>query len=261
MLALLDTSEALDVCAMELGHPVKQLLTPLTGFIRQKEHDEFAIDNGCFKRFERQRFFGLLNRENEHRHLCKFVTVPDVVGEALRTMELFEHFHHKMTGWPLALVAQNGLENMRIPWDSIQAIFIGGTDKNDGNGDWKMSNAARGIVRTAQTLGRWVHVGRVNGPERFYQCLNDWQVDSVDGTGISRYSHMREKIKNYNPTSLQIDLALGVDESSAPELSRSPIAEIATAITTETGTSANVLPDDQWEALPDTMTPSTSGIA
>ena len=52
MKALLDTSEAIDVCAMELGCEVEQLLTPLSRFLRQKPHHEFAIDNGAFSGFK-----------------------------------------------------------------------------------------------------------------------------------------------------------------------------------------------------------------
>ena len=70
MIVLLDTSEALDVCAVELGMPrgqVKQLLTPLTGFLRQKESDEFAIDNGAYAGFDRNRFLSLLERERDRK--------------------------------------------------------------------------------------------------------------------------------------------------------------------------------------------------
>ena len=42
----------------------------------------------------------------------------------------------------------------------------------------------------AQALGKWVHVGRVNHAER-WQHFEELGVDSVDGTGLSRYSRMR----------------------------------------------------------------------
>ena len=91
MIVLLDTSEALDICAMELGCAVKQLVTPLTGIhSRQKEHDEFAIDNGAFAGFQRDKFLSLLERENVAKHLCRFVVVPDVVGDARRTGRSFQ---------------------------------------------------------------------------------------------------------------------------------------------------------------------------
>ena len=196
MIVLLDTSEALDVCANELGvgrGQVKQLLTPASAFNRQKEHDEFAIDNGAFAGFRRAPFLRLLERENDARHLCKFVAVPDVVGSALRTHELFDYWKYKLPGWPLAFVAQNGQERHSIPWKHVQTLFIGGTNKHDGHGDWKLSYHAVECIRCAQGMGKWVHVGRVNTPARF-EYFEKLGVDSIDGQGLSQYTHMREAI-------------------------------------------------------------------
>lgn len=41
------------------------------------------------------------------------------------------------------LVAQDGLERLRIPWNSFDALFIGGTT------EWKLGAAARAIARDA----------------------------------------------------------------------------------------------------------------
>lgn len=184
---MLDTSEDLDVCAAELGCDVAQLLTPLTRFTRQKEHGVFGIDNGCFKRFDESAFLALLEREREARHLCKFVCCPDVVGSAIRTLEIFDSYRRKLSGWPVALVAQDGQENMPIPWHSIDAVFIGGST------EWKDGPHAAAIVRAAKILGKWVHVGRVNTPGRFekFEALG---ADSIDGSGLARYSWMRQRI-------------------------------------------------------------------
>lgn len=187
MRVLLDTSEALDVCAAELGCAVEQLVTPLTGFTRQKEHHEFAIDNGAFAGFRRDKFLSILEREKSGQHLCRFVVVPDIVGDARRTAESFNHWKHKLTGWPLALAAQDGLENHSIPWEQISAIFIGGST------GWKLGQHAKAVIRCAQAIGKYVHVGRVNTPGRF-EYFESLGVDSIDGTGLSRYTHMREKI-------------------------------------------------------------------
>lgn len=42
-------------------------------------------------------------------------------------------------------------------------------------------------------MEKWVHVGRVNTPGRFerFEMLG---AHSIDGTGLSRYSWMRERI-------------------------------------------------------------------
>lgn len=189
MRVLLDTSEALDICAMELGCEVQQLVTPLTGFLRQKEHDEFAIDNGAFSGFRRDKFMSILARESEAKHRCRFVVVPDIVADARRTEEAFEYWKYKLSGWPLALAAQDGVENRTIPWKAIQAIFIGGSTA------WKLGDHAKAVIRCAQAIGKYVHVGRVNSPGRF-EYFESLGVDSIDGTGLSRYTHMREKIWN-----------------------------------------------------------------
>lgn len=128
MIALLDTSEDLAVCSEQLGAPVEQLLTPLTRFKRRGcSRTKFAIDNGSFSGFRSGEFKGLLLRENNARSQCRFVAVPDVVASARRTLEVFDHWKYTLSGWPLALVAQDGLEDMTIPWAQIEAIFIGGS--------------------------------------------------------------------------------------------------------------------------------------
>ncbi len=191
MIALLDTSEDLAVCASELGCEVGQLFTPLTRFSRQREDGISAADNGCFKGFREVEFLALLERERPYRHLFKFVCVPDIVASAIRTLEIFDIYRHKLAGWPIALVMQDGQENLPIPWHELSAVFIGGSTA------WKDGQHAAAIVRTAKILGKWVHVGRVNTPERWdhFEALG---VDSVDGSGLARYSWMRERIRDRN---------------------------------------------------------------
>lgn len=189
MIALLDTSEDLTVAQSELGCAVEQLLTPLTGFTRQNPDAHFAIDNGAFSGFKVDRFLSLLDREQESKKLCRFVSVPDVVGSARRTLEVFDHWRYKLTGWKLALVAQDGQEDLDIPWCGIEAIFIGGTTK------WKLSQSAADVVWAAKAIGKWVHAGRINSPARF-EYFERLGADSIDGSGLARYSHMRERIYN-----------------------------------------------------------------
>ncbi len=187
MIVLLDTSERLDVCQAELGVQVEQLFTPLTRFSAQKPEQKFAIDNGAFARFDMAAFLSLLDAHRERKHLCRFVALPDVVGSARRTLEAFHHWNGRVTGWPKALVAQDGLEDFEIPWFDIDAVFIGGSTA------WKLSKAAADVIRAAKLMGKWVHAGRVNTPARF-EYFEELGADSIDGTGLSRYSHMRERI-------------------------------------------------------------------
>ena len=187
MLVLLDTSQNLDTCACELGCEVEQLLTPLTRFNLQRPDARFAIDNGAFAGFKSQAFDSLLEREKHHRKNCIFVAVPDVVGSAIRTLEVFEYWHTRMIGWPLALVAQDGQQERHIPWWGLQAIFIGGST------EFKLSKHAAQVIYAAKAMNKWVHVGRVNTPGRF-EYFEELGADSIDGTGLSRYSWMREAI-------------------------------------------------------------------
>jgi|ERR1051326_3161656 hypothetical protein len=186
MIALLDTSEDLDVCAAELDMQVGQLITPLTEFANRG--GTFAIDNGAFSNFDSRKFLRLLERNKAHRDKCIFVAAPDVVGSARRTLEVFHHWFPKLHGWPIALVAQDGQEDLPIPWHAIEAVFIGGSTQ------FKLSPAAAQIVKAAKAIGKWVHIGRVNTPERFDYFLS-LGADSIDGSGIARYSHMRRELK------------------------------------------------------------------
>ena len=198
MLALLDTNEDLDVCAGEIGADVGQLLTPLTRFRLRDPLKPWAIDNGAFARFDAKAFHALLAREDHHKANCLFVTVPDVVASARRTLEVFDQWKDRLQGWKLALACQDGQEDLPIPWDDIGAVFIGGSTT------FKVSPQAAQIIKAAQALDKWVHVGRVNDPIR-WEHFDELGVDSCDGTGIARYTHMREAIaKRDNQGRLEI---------------------------------------------------------
>lgn len=176
----------------KMGSPLVmgQLLTPLTGY--SDAGLPYAIDNGAFSGFPAEKFARLLRRQDNRKDDCLFVTCPDVVGSAQRTLELFKLRRKWIPeGWKVALVAQDGLENLEIPWGELDAIFIGGQDP------WKDSKSAQDIVKTAKILGVWVHVGRVNTSRRF-QLFDSLGADSCDGSGIARYDEMLEIIERRN---------------------------------------------------------------
>lgn len=162
-----------------------QLLTPLTRY--SNAGGVFAIDNGAFSGFNRDGFAALLKREIPNRDRCLFVTVPDVVAAGRRTLEIWKYRHSIVKDWPLALVAQDGMEDLEIPWNELTAIFIGGGDP------WKDSKAAIDIVKTAKTLGKHVHVGRVNTIKRF-KLFAAVGADTCDGSGVAMYDHMLDDI-------------------------------------------------------------------
>jgi len=180
-----------------------QLLTPLTRRLNWNGGC-FAVDNGAFSRFESVYFANILKRERERREDCLFVVVPDVVGSARRTLELWQHRQQWVpAGWPRALVAQDGQEHLPVPWDEIQCLFIGGGDP------WKDSRAAQDLVRTAKILGKHVHVGRVNSVERF-ELFSKLGADTCDGSGVSKYDHMLRNIEQACNREPEPELELGV---------------------------------------------------
>ncbi len=171
-----------------------QLLTPLTGYARWS--DNFAVDNGAFTKFRVERFAALLERESAFKSDCLFVAVPDVVGSARRTREIWKYRDDMVPrGWPLAYVCQDGSEDIGIPWDECQAVFIGGSTH------WKMSEHASAIVKAAKVLGKHVHIGRVNTRRRWKHFAH-LGADTCDGSGISRYDWMLERIAAKEPPTL-----------------------------------------------------------
>jgi hypothetical protein len=184
MKVLLDCSPAkITEYRTRYGEDFWQLRTPLTAY-RRCEGVPYALDNGCFARFERTAWLRLISEAYDDAPV--FATMPDIVGSAIRTAELFDAFYRTANGIPLALVLQDGIENVRIPWDRISAVFVGGSDA------FKFSIAAFNAARTAKMLGKWVHVGRINTAAR----VRNWSelADSIDGSGISRFDHMLEDV-------------------------------------------------------------------
>jgi len=163
-----------------------QLLTPLTRYAIG-EHP-FGIDNGAFTRFDSAAFTRLLDRAQPHRDRCLFVAMPDVVGNGRRTLEVFGDWADRCAAWPVALVAQDGIEGLDIPWSQFAAIFIGGST------GWKMSQAAADICKAAIIANKHIHVGRVNTPARYahFQRLG---AHTCDGSGVSRFSWMLDRIR------------------------------------------------------------------
>jgi len=159
-----------------------QLQTPLTR--NALAGVPYGLDNGCFSGELPNAWFKQLEDAEEHRPV--FVCLPDVVGSARRTLDLFEYFEHRTNAVPRALVLQDGIGDASIPWDKISAVFIGGSDS------FKISPEAIQAAKCAKMLGKWVHVGRVNGIKRAENWLGI--ADSIDGSGISKYDHMLEKI-------------------------------------------------------------------
>lgn len=167
-----------------------QLRTPLTQHAMAGV--PYGLDNGCFSVFDKSRWRTLLQEADDAA--CNFenpvppvfVALPDIVGDATRTLDLFEAFKVETNGLPRALVLQDGIGNHRIPWEDIAAVFVGGSDR------FKESQESLNCCRAAKMLDKWVHVGRVNTFRRASRWLG--LADSIDGSGMSRFDDRLEEV-------------------------------------------------------------------
>ena len=206
MKLLIDTSPANLSALIKEELVLGQLITPLTGY--SDAGLPYGIDNGAFSRFDRKSFSRILERQDNAVDRCLFVAIPDIVGNARRTLEIWnQRYILCPPKWPMALVAQDGMENFNIPWEEMKAIFIGGST------NWKDSKCVVDIVKTAKTLGVHVHVGRVNTLPR-YKHFASIGADTCDGSGIARFSHMLEELKE------------GLKKDPIPELFDNVLQEI-----------------------------------
>ena len=162
--------------------PLWQLRTPLTG--NKLTGRPYGLDNGCFTTFNFKVWQRMIKEADATP--AKFVCLPDIVGDARRTLELFDQFSEMTIGLPRALVLQDGIGNFSIPWDELSGVFVGGSDA------FKIAPECINACKTAKILNKWVHVGRVNTIDR----LSNWMTlgDSIDGSGISKYDHMLEAV-------------------------------------------------------------------
>jgi hypothetical protein len=143
----------------------------------------WAMDNGCFTPDGYpgdDGYLQLLQRLVEHRPRCLFVAVPDVVGDGPATLARFPTMAGRIraAGWPVALVAQDGMTPDQVPWDDLEWLFVGGSTA------WKLGADARLLIVEAKRRGKRVHVGRVNSGRRFaaFAALG---CDTADGTFLS----------------------------------------------------------------------------
>lgn len=166
------------------GSGFGRLLSPRQ-FARAEDTAEagipWAADNDCFQRLDARAYKRML-RAVTGVDGCLFLVLPDVVGDALATAERWAQWYPvaKLSGQPLALVAQDGLTVKSCPWGAFDVLFVGGTTS------WKLGLDAMRLVAAAKDRGLWVHMGRVNSRRRF-DYARAIGCDSVDGTKFSKW--------------------------------------------------------------------------
>ena len=144
---------------------------------------EWCADNGCFGKGypgDAKWLAWLASYSDEQISRCRFATAPDVVGDAAATLERSLPFLPKIRalGYPAAFVAQDGIEDTRIPWAEFDALFIGGST------EFKLGHQAWRAAVNAKARGKWVHMGRVNSQKRL-EYAAAIGCDSADGTYLT----------------------------------------------------------------------------
>lgn len=163
------------------------IVTPATGY-RVDGLPIWAADNACGPGPNGnacnypgdEKWAAWLAKLAPHAGQCLFAAVPDVVGDAAATMDRFAQLAHvpRALGYPVALVAQNGLELLPVPWDQFEVLFIGGDDA------WKLGLECAEIVREATARGKRKHMGRVNGGPR-WRYADGINCDTADGKCVN----------------------------------------------------------------------------
>lgn len=142
----------------------------------------WCADNGCFGKGYPgdEKWLAWLTKHAVDAGTCSFATAPDVVGDAAATLDRSAPWLSRIRelGYPAALVGQDGLEDLEVPWDTFDVFFIGGTT------EWKLGAAVRRLVHEAKSRGKKVHMGRVNSYRR-YRYAEAIGCDSVDGTFLA----------------------------------------------------------------------------
>jgi hypothetical protein len=148
----------------------------------------WAADNGRFSKpqmYSDAKYLAWLTKRLPYVESCLFATAPDVVGDAQATLDMSRPMLPRIRalGYKAALVAQDGLEALDVPWDEFDCLFVGGTTA------WKLSEHAYSLVAEANRRGKWTHMGRVNSWVRF-RAAAAAGYDSADGT-VLRFDPQR----------------------------------------------------------------------
>ncbi len=148
------------------------LLISPDGWRKPPYYMPYALDNGCFTGWKPKEFMGMLYKARTIKNKPLWVVVPDVVGDAEATLNLWHEWKTRVQsfGFPLAFACQDGIEPKDVPLDA-ECAFIGGTT------DWKIKNAHR-----FKGVCNLLHIGRVNSLVRL-KWAHRIGADSIDGTG------------------------------------------------------------------------------
>lgn len=211
------------VRAMLPEHPALGiLLTPADGNVAPPPKTVWGADNSVLTKsgFDDAMFRQFLARIRG-RDDCKFVAAPDhveriegqIVGDAEKTLALWSKWRPIIRdhGLTPALVLQDGMATVDVPWLEVGAVFVGGSVR------YKLSEAAGAIVAEANRRRLWTHMGRVNSARRILYAMA-MGCRSVDGSGFSSWS------KTHLPWALKVarQIPLGLQVRAQPPAEKGP---------------------------------------
>lgn len=167
------------------AHPdIGFMLTPNMGNKPDLTSTVWGADTGCYspsgdKGFDLDRYVAFLRINGKYRITNLFATAPDVVGSATETWERSRTVLPiiRELGYHASLVAQCGIHVEEIVWDAFDVLFIGGCTP------FKLSIETARLCERARSLGKRVHMGRVNSLRRMYIAAA-MGCHSVDGTYV-----------------------------------------------------------------------------
>jgi hypothetical protein len=108
-----------------------QIVTPASGN-RVIPDVDWCADNAAYSGAYPgdEKFLAWLSARSAHAGRCAFAAAPDVVGDAAatlsRSMPMLDRI--RALGYPVAVVAQDGLEHLAVPWAAFDVLFLGFTD-------------------------------------------------------------------------------------------------------------------------------------
>lgn len=164
--------------AMSAGR-LGRVCTPAGG--TRKIPPVWCADNGAFSaKWDRDKWWAWLEANASHASSCLFAVLPDVVADWTATLERSLPWIDPVRGlgYRVAIVLQDGCTAATVPWERVDAVFVGGTTV------FKLGPDARALVAEAKLRGLWVHMGRVNSEKRLRYATHIG-CDSADGTYIS----------------------------------------------------------------------------
>lgn len=141
----------------------------------------WAADNGRFGRGwpgERAWIRWLAGQAAGRTGTCRFAVAPDQPLDAAATLAESTPWLSRIRalGLPAAYAAQDGSEQPgMVPWAELDVLFLGGSTA------WKTGPEARALSQQAISLGKKVHMGRVNSQTRL-RLARDFGATSADGT-------------------------------------------------------------------------------